>query len=119
MWRIRRRAAHEMVEQRHAHSEAVGHLFEHARLRAVRDARINFETANHRTGMQDDCLGFRKAQALGRQLIAQDIFLGCNRWLMDTLGLHSQYYDRVVSIERIFNSSHATHPWRHIFEFPW
>ncbi len=65
MRRIRRRAAHKMVEQRHAHGEAVGHLLEHARLRPVRHARIDFETANHRPGCSTIASGFARRSRSG------------------------------------------------------
>src|SRR5271154_2221099 len=51
MRRVNGRASDEMVEQCHAHGEAVGHLFEHAGLRAVGNGRIDFKAANHGPGM--------------------------------------------------------------------
>ncbi len=76
MGRVDGRAADQMIEKGHANGEAVGDLLEDAGLRAVRDDRIDFEATNHRAGMEHERVGTRKAQALGRELIAEDVFLG-------------------------------------------
>ena len=64
MGRVDGRAADQMVEKSHAHGEAVGHLLEHAGLRAVGDDRIDFEAANHGARVQHEGVGPREAQAL-------------------------------------------------------
>src|SRR5579864_9517225 len=51
------RAGDEFKENRHADGEAVGHLLEDARLRAVGNCRIDFQAANHRTRMHQDGAG--------------------------------------------------------------
>src|SRR5271156_6847515 len=78
-WWLHGGAADEMVEQGHADGEAVGDLFEDAGLRAVRDGIVNFQAANHGSGMQHQRAGARELQALRRELIAQDVFLGSER----------------------------------------
>jgi hypothetical protein len=55
--------SHEVVEKRHAYGQAVGHLLEDARLRAISHGRVNFETANHRSGMKDQRIRTRDLQA--------------------------------------------------------
>src|SRR5579885_1899726 len=56
------RAGHEQIKNRHAHGHAVGHLFEHAGLRAVRDVRSDFNAAVHGARMQDNRIGTRQPQ---------------------------------------------------------
>src|SRR5579871_1467104 len=63
MWCVHRSTGDEVIEQRHAHGESVGNLFEYCALRAVRDGGINFQAANHRTGMQNQRIGARKLQS--------------------------------------------------------
>ena len=50
--RIRRSGANQQEQQRHAHGQAVGDLFEHAGLRPVGHRGIDLQAANHRPGMQ-------------------------------------------------------------------
>src|SRR5690242_10244401 len=46
------RSGHQQVQNRHPHRYAVGHLLEHAGLRAVGNFRCNLDSAVHRAGMQ-------------------------------------------------------------------
>ena len=59
----------------HANGEAVGYLLEYAGLEAVSDSGIDFEAANHWTGVQNDGVGIGEAQAPGRELVAKNIFV--------------------------------------------
>src|ERR1700723_3160973 len=51
--RFHRGTTDQVIQQRHANGEAVGDLLKHARLRAVGDGVVDFEAADHGTGMQD------------------------------------------------------------------
>src|SRR5579862_600115 len=117
MGRVHGSAADQVIEKRHAHGEAVGHLLEDAGLRAVGNSGIDFEAANHRAGVQHEGVGAREAQALGRELIAEDVFLGGERGLVKALGLHAQDHDDVGAIERVFDAGGAAQARGHIFEF--
>src|ERR1700719_719316 len=74
--RVGRRATDEVIKKRHAYGEAVRHLFEHARLRAVGHVGIDFKAANHRARVKHRGALARKPQAFACELIAQNIFFG-------------------------------------------
>ena len=114
--RVRRRAAHKMEEQSHAHGEAVGDLLENAGLRTVGDGRIDFQAADHWAGMQDDRVGLGAAQALGRELIAQDVFVHRNGRLVDSLGLNAKDHHHIGVFQCFFDPRDAPDIWREAFE---
>src|SRR5277367_4217539 len=115
--RFHSRAADEMVKQGHAYGEAVGDLFEHAGLRAVGNRAINFQAANHGPGMQHQRAGPRELQALRRELVAQNIFLGGERGFVQALGLHAQGDDHVRAVESFFDARNAANVGRQSFQF--
>src|ERR1700722_10083079 len=51
--RFHRGTTDQVIQQRHANGGAGGGLLKHARLRAVGDGVVDFEAADHGTGMQD------------------------------------------------------------------
>ena len=110
MRRISRRAADKMVEQRHAYGEAVGHLFKHSALRTIGHDGINFETANHRAGMQHERVRPREPQAFVRELVAKNIFRAGKRRFMQAFRLNAQDDDDVRSVEPFFDiARHGAH----------
>src|ERR1700688_3717896 len=69
-----RPAGHKQKQQRHAYGNAVGHLFEDARLRSIGHLWRNFHAAVHGARMQDEGIRIGEPQPLGIQLIKQNIF---------------------------------------------
>src|ERR1700674_1189680 len=90
-----RRAGHQQKQQRHAHGNAVGHLFENTRLWSIRHLRRNFHPAIHGTRMQNERIWIGQPQPLGIQLIQQNIFFRGKRGLIHALGLHPEHQDHV------------------------
>src|ERR1700680_389021 len=107
MWRVDRSSADQMVEKSHAHGEAIGHLIEHARLRTIRYGGINFEAADHRSRMENECIVPREPQPLRGELVAENVLLGGERWFVNSFRLHAQHDDHVCAVERFFNSRRA------------
>src|ERR1700723_840705 len=97
-------AADQMVEQGHAYREAVCHLLEHAGLRSIGHGRIDFQAADDRSRMKNQSVRLRQPQARGSQLIAGDVFVGCECWLVDALGLDSQNHHDICAVERFLNA---------------
>src|SRR5580658_2621906 len=95
MGRVRGSAADEMVEQGHADRQAVGNLFEHAGLRTVGHGGIDLESANDGPGMKHERFRLCELQPRGSELKLRYVFVGCERGLMNALGLHAQDHDDV------------------------
>src|SRR5499425_1509597 len=62
--RIRRRAPYQLVQQAHPHRQAVGHLFQDARLWPVRYRRVDLQAANHRPRMQHERVALGQPQPI-------------------------------------------------------
>ena len=104
---IFRRARNQQVEKRHANGDAVGDLFENAGLRAVGDFGRDFAAAIHGAGMQYEGIGFGAAEALGVELIAENIiFVGDGRFV-HAFGLHAKDEDDVGVFESFFEFENA------------
>src|ERR1700683_2069297 len=99
-------AADQMVEQGHAYRDAVRDRLEHAGLRSIGHGRIDFQAADDRAGMKDQSVGLRQPQARGSQLLARDVLVGCECWLVNTLGLDTQNHHDVGTVERFVNAVH-------------
>src|SRR5262249_20663127 len=97
----------EQIQNGHAHRDAVGHLFEHAGLRAVGHIRRDFNAAIHRTGMENDGIRLSAAQALGVELITEDVVICRDGWLMKPLRLNAKHDDDVGVFERFFDTIDA------------
>src|SRR5689334_23189913 len=82
-------------EDSHAHGQAIGYLIENARLRPVRDSRINFQTADHGSGVKHERIGARDFEAFGGKLIKQDVFIERKSGFMQPLLLHPKNNDDV------------------------
>ena len=102
-----RRAADHQEEQRHANSQSVGDLIEHAGLRPIGDGGIDFEAANHGSGMQHQRIGFGAAQSLRRKLVLQNVFIERERRLVQALLLHAQCQNDVRIFERFGDARDA------------
>ncbi len=109
-------AADELEKQSHAHGEAIGDLLEDAGLRPVGDGGINFQAANHWARMQNNGVGLGAAQALGRELVAQNIIVERNGRLVNALGLHAQNHDHVGAGEGFFDLRLAADIGRETFQ---
>src|ERR1700728_460789 len=116
MGRVRGSAADEMVEQGHADREAVGNLLEHTGLRTVGDGRIDFESADDRAGMEHERFRLRELQARGRELKLRNVFVGCERGLMDALGLHAQHHDNVGAAQAFLDAVDHADAGRELFQ---
>ena len=101
----------------HAHGEAVGDLLENAGLQTVGDGRIDFEAANHRARMQNDGVGVGKANARGRELITQNIFVGGKRRLVEAFLLDTKRHDDVGAFKGFFQARNTANARREGFEF--
>src|SRR6266404_5109249 len=87
--RVRAAAGHQK-EQCHADGQSVGDLLQYAGLRPVRDGGIDFKAAAHGSGMQHEGIGPRKAQALWRELVLQDVLVERQRRFVQPFLLHAQ-----------------------------
>src|ERR1700676_402698 len=90
-------------EQRHAHRETVGHLIEHAGLRAVGNLRRNFDPAIHRAGMQHERVGASAPQAFRAELRQQDVVLGRKCRFVQAFRLHAQNKNHIRTLQRFFD----------------
>src|ERR1700682_6409648 len=104
--RVRATAGHQ-EEQRHADGQSVGDLLEHARLRPVGDGRIDFKAPDHGSRMEHERIGPRKAQALWRELVLQDVLVEWEWRLMQAFLLHAKRQDNVGAFERFGNARDA------------
>src|ERR1700693_3854269 len=96
-----------MVEKRHTNREAVRNLLEDARLRPIGNARIDFQAADHGSGMQNERVFPCKAKALGRKLKLQNILLGRERRFVKALCLYAQYDHYIGAVERFIDMRYA------------
>src|SRR5271165_1519012 len=101
------RTGSSQIEQRHAHGYAIRHLFEHDGLRAVGNFRRNLDAAIHRAGMEDYGVGIRAAQALGVELVAEDVVFRGNARFELTFGLHTQDINYVCTLQGFFYFEHT------------
>ena len=99
---ILRGTGDQQEEKRHAHSDAVGYLFENAGLRAVRDFRRDFAAAIHGAGMQNERIGLRVAETIGVELIAKNIIFVGDGWFVHAFCLHAKDEDDVGIFEGFF-----------------
>src|SRR5580700_11270014 len=76
-------------QQCHAHRDAVGHLLQHARLRAIGNLRRNLNAAIQRPRVKHDRVGLGMPHALRTQLIQQNIVVQRKRRFMQSLVLHA------------------------------
>src|ERR1700722_9516154 len=106
-----------MVEKSHTNLEAVGNLLQDARLGAIGNARIDFQAADHGTGMQNERVFSGEAQALGRELKLQNIFFGREGRFVETLSLHAEHDDYVGAVERFIDMRDAADTWSERFQF--
>src|SRR6195256_2433223 len=92
--RVRAAAGHQK-EQCHADGQSVGDLLQYAGLRPVRDGGIDFKAPDHGSGMQHEGTGPRKAQALRRELVLQDVLVERQRRFVKAFLLHAQRQDHI------------------------
>src|SRR6476646_10843926 len=96
-------AGDQEIENRHAHGDAIGDLLENAGLRAVSDFGRDFDAAIHWARMEDECIGLGALEAFGVELVAVNVVVGADGWLMLSLGLHAQHDDDVGVLQRFFD----------------
>src|ERR1700733_8776698 len=56
--------------------------------------------------MKDQSVGLCQPQARGSQLIAGDVLVGCQWWLVNTLGLDTQNHHDVGTVKRFVKAVH-------------
>ena len=93
--------------KRHAHSDSVGDLLEHARLRTVCDFGSDLDAAIHRAGMEDDGVGLCMAESLGVELVNEEYSRRRKGWFVQALGLDAEDEDDVGIFERFFDAKDA------------
>src|SRR5580704_4539511 len=96
-------------EHSHAHRQAVGNLFQDARLRAIGHGGIDLQAPNHWSGVKHKRTRAGNLEALGRKLIQHDVFVERQGRLMQPLLLHAQNNDHVGSLERLLDPRAAPH----------
>src|SRR5712671_4653787 len=118
--RVRSAAGHQK-EQCHADGQSVGDLLQYAGLRPVRDGGIDFKAPDHGSGMQHEGVGPRKAQALWRELVLQDVLIERQRRFVQPFLLYAQRQDHVSAFQRFRNARDAANRSARrtqAFEFP-
>src|SRR6266481_4193168 len=107
-------------EQCHAHRDAVRHLLQHTRLRAICDLRRNLNAAVHRPWMQHNRIPVGTPQALAIQLIQQDIIIRRERGLVQPFRLHPEHNDNVRAVQRFLHIKYAPDRcrWSDLLQFP-
>jgi len=101
------RAGNQQEEEGHAHGDAVSDLLENAGLGAVGDFRRDFAAAIHGARMQNERIGLRVAEALGVELIAENVVFVGNGWFVHAFGLHAKHEDHVGIFESFFEFENA------------
>ncbi len=104
---IFRSAGDQKEEKCHAHGDAVGDLFENARLRTVGDFRRDFAAAIHRPGMQDKRARFGTAETCSVELVAENVVFVRDGGFVHALGLHTKDENNVGVIESFFQFKDA------------
>src|SRR5712692_11906245 len=100
-------AANQQKQQRHADGQPIGHLLEHARLRAVGHRGINFQATNHGSGMKHERIRTRAAQPLRRQLVLQDVLVERQGRLVQAFLLHAQGNNDFCALESLLDAGYA------------